>query len=100
MCARVCVCVWQVDTLHRATHLTAGYEELSASSLFTSHLDVSTGPPLLHTVVLWFRASEGAAVGLFRLSDRPALTLRVQNRTTWVTRWGKLHIGYRILNSI
>ena len=45
----VCVCgvcvwgIWQVDTLHRATHLTGGYEELTASSLFTSHLDVSTG---------------------------------------------------------
>ncbi|XP_041861761.1 pre-B-cell leukemia transcription factor 4 isoform X4 [Melanotaenia boesemani] len=27
----------QVDTLHRATHLTAGYEELSGSGLFTPH---------------------------------------------------------------
>lgn len=37
------VCVYQVDTLHRATHLTAGYEELSGSGLYTPHcLDVST----------------------------------------------------------
>ncbi|XP_041736850.2 pre-B-cell leukemia transcription factor 1 isoform X3 [Coregonus clupeaformis] len=27
----------QVDTLHRATHLTAGYEELTASALYTPH---------------------------------------------------------------
>ncbi|KAM9745416.1 pre-B-cell leukemia transcription factor 4 isoform 6-T6 [Menidia menidia] len=27
----------QVDTLHRATHLTGGYEELSGSGLFTPH---------------------------------------------------------------
>ncbi|XP_020560895.1 pre-B-cell leukemia transcription factor 1 isoform X2 [Oryzias latipes] len=27
----------QVDTLHRATHLTGGYEELSGSDLFTPH---------------------------------------------------------------
>ncbi|XP_029996755.1 pre-B-cell leukemia transcription factor 4 isoform X3 [Sphaeramia orbicularis] len=27
----------QVDTLHRATHLTAGYEELSGSGLYTPH---------------------------------------------------------------
>lgn len=33
----------QVDTLHRATHLTGGYEELSGSGLYTPHrLDVST----------------------------------------------------------
>lgn len=32
-----------MDTLHRATHLTAGYEELSGSGLYTPHcLDVST----------------------------------------------------------
>ncbi|XP_060882647.1 pre-B-cell leukemia transcription factor 4 isoform X2 [Labrus mixtus] len=32
----------QVDTLHRATHLTGGYEELSGSGLYTPHrLDVS-----------------------------------------------------------
>lgn len=35
-------CLWQVDTLHRATHLTGGYEELSGSGLYTPHrLDVS-----------------------------------------------------------
>ncbi|KAJ3600643.1 hypothetical protein NHX12_031622 [Muraenolepis orangiensis] len=32
----------QVGTLHRATHLTDGYEELTASSLFTSHLDANS----------------------------------------------------------
>ncbi|XP_054615745.1 pre-B-cell leukemia transcription factor 4 isoform X1 [Dunckerocampus dactyliophorus] len=41
----------QVDTLHRATHLTGGYEELSGSGLYTSHrLDANswqdtTNPP-------------------------------------------------------
>lgn len=36
-------CLWQVDTLHPATHLTGGYEELSGSGLYTPHrLDVST----------------------------------------------------------
>ncbi|XP_023204580.1 pre-B-cell leukemia transcription factor 1 isoform X3 [Xiphophorus maculatus] len=41
----------QVDTLHRATHLTGGYEELSSSGLFTPHrLDANswqdtTNPP-------------------------------------------------------
>ncbi|KAM4598118.1 pre-B-cell leukemia transcription factor 4 isoform 4-T4 [Polymixia lowei] len=42
----------QVDTLHRATHLTAGYEELSGSGLYTPHhLDANnswqdtTNPP-------------------------------------------------------
>ncbi|KAM9785181.1 pre-B-cell leukemia transcription factor 4 isoform 4-T4 [Syngnathus typhle] len=41
----------QVDTLHRATHLTGGYEELSGSGLYTPHrLDAnswqdSTDPP-------------------------------------------------------
>ncbi|XP_051904384.1 pre-B-cell leukemia transcription factor 4 isoform X2 [Hippocampus zosterae] len=41
----------QVDTLHRATHLTGGYEELSGSGLYTPHrLDANswqdpTNPP-------------------------------------------------------
>lgn len=36
------VVVRQVDTLHRATHLTGGYEELSGGDLYTPHrLDVS-----------------------------------------------------------
>ncbi|XP_033999851.1 pre-B-cell leukemia transcription factor 4 isoform X3 [Trematomus bernacchii] len=43
----------QVDTLHRATHLTGGYEELSGSGLYTPHRldanswqDTTTPPPV------------------------------------------------------
>ncbi|KAK5612238.1 Pre-B-cell leukemia transcription factor 1 [Crenichthys baileyi] len=40
----------QVDTLHRATHLTGGYEELSSSGLFTPHrLDANSWPDTTNT---------------------------------------------------
>lgn len=41
-----CLVSVQVDTLHHVTRLTAGYEELTSSSLYAPHhLDVSQTSP-------------------------------------------------------